>query len=100
MALGAFDAVDPVLEGYLMSALAEAGVAADVVPLGEGEDWSRAEQVFAESHVPVLRFEHGRHDRLANLAATMKPRKIDIGGSTSQPTTIENSSQEREVQSA
>lgn len=78
IALGAFDAPDPMLEGYLMSALAEAGVAADVVPLGEGEDWSRAEHVFAESHVPVLRFEHGHEDRLANLAATMKPRKIVV----------------------
>ena len=37
---------------------------------------------------------------IREVPEAMKPRKIDIGGSTSQPTTIENSSQEREVQSA
>lgn len=76
--LGATDPVDPVLEGYLMSALSEAGLAAEVVPLGEGEDWWRAEHVFAESHVPVLRFDSPREDRLASLAAAMKPRKIVV----------------------
>jgi hypothetical protein len=76
--LGAVEPVDPVLEGYLMSALSEAGVAAEVVPLGERDDWSRAEHVFAESHLPVLRCENTGTDHLAQLAAAMKPRKVIV----------------------
>jgi len=76
--LGAEGLVDSVLEGYLMGALAEAGVAAEVVPVREGDDWSAAERVLAESHVPVLRFEHAREGRLAALAGLMRPRKIVV----------------------
>jgi len=76
--LGAEGVVDPVLEGYLMSALADAGVAAEVVPLASADDWAAADRVLAESHVPVLRFEHAREGRLAALAGAMKPRKIIV----------------------
>jgi len=76
--LGAEGVVDPVLEGYLMSALADAGVAAEVVPLASADDWLGADRVLAESHVPVLRFEHAREGRLAALAGVMKPRKIIV----------------------
>jgi len=76
--LGATEPVDPLLEGYLTSALSEAGVAAEIVPLVDGEGWSRAEHVFAESHVPILRFDQPGEGRLANLAGKMKPRKIVV----------------------
>lgn len=76
--LGAFGPIDPELEGYLWTALHEAGVPADVVPVRPGEGAAQAEPVLSESHLPILRLEGGGRDPLPGLVASMKPRKVIV----------------------